>query len=78
MLGAARHRLSGSLEAGLIIGIVLAATRGVARPRRLVAAGVVAGMAGAGVIALFAERSPMRSRARARNYSMPWCSAPRC
>jgi high-affinity iron transporter len=43
------------LEAGLIIGIVLAATRGLAGRGRMVALGVVAGCAGAGVVALFAE-----------------------
>jgi len=43
------------LEAGLIIGIVLAATRGLPERGRWVALGVVAGLAGAGVVALFAE-----------------------
>jgi high-affinity iron transporter len=43
------------LEAGLIIGIVLAATRGLPGRGRLVALGVLAGCAGAGVVALFAE-----------------------
>jgi high-affinity iron transporter len=43
------------LEAGLIIGIVLAATRGLPDRGRWVALGVVAGLAGAGVVALFAE-----------------------
>jgi high-affinity iron transporter len=43
------------LEAGLIIGIVLAATRGLPGRSRWVALGVLAGIAGAGVVALFAE-----------------------
>lgn len=42
------------LEAGLIVGIVLAATRGVPGRSRFVAFGVVAGIAGAAVIAMFA------------------------
>jgi len=41
-------------EAGLIIGIVLAATRGVALRGLWIAGGVVAGLAGAGVVAAFA------------------------
>jgi high-affinity iron transporter len=43
------------LEAGLIIGIVLAATRGLPGRARWVTLGILAGIAGAGVIALFAE-----------------------
>jgi high-affinity iron transporter len=43
------------IEAGLIIGIVLAATRGVSGRGRWVATGVLAGTLGAGVVALFAE-----------------------
>lgn len=43
------------LEAGLIIGIVLAATRGVPGRGRWVAAGVGAGVAGACVVAAFAD-----------------------
>jgi len=39
------------LEAGLIIGIVLAATRGVARRGLFVAGGIAAGVAGAGLLA---------------------------
>ncbi len=42
------------IEAGLIVGIVLAATRGVASRGIWVAGGVVAGLAGAGVVAAFA------------------------
>ena len=41
-------------EAGLIVGIVLAATQGVARRGAFVAGGVAAGAAGAVVLALFA------------------------
>src|SRR5919201_2002200 len=43
------------IEAGLIIGIVLAATRGVSERGRWVSAGVFAGALGAGIVALFAE-----------------------
>src|SRR5258708_12798755 len=43
------------IEAGLIIGIVLAATRGVSGRGRWVATGVLAGTLGAGVVALFTE-----------------------
>jgi high-affinity iron transporter len=43
------------LEAGLIIGIVLAATRGLPGRGRWVTLGILAGLAGAGLVALFAE-----------------------
>ena len=43
-----------SLEAGLIVGIALAATRGVARRGSWIAAGIAAGMAGAALLAAFA------------------------
>jgi high-affinity iron transporter len=43
------------LEAGLIIGIVLAATQGVPGRARFVTLGILAGVAGACVVALFAE-----------------------
>src|SRR5580704_9199845 len=43
-----------AIEAGLIVGIVLAATRGVPRRGRWVAFGVAAGAAGAGLVAAFA------------------------
>ncbi len=42
------------LEAGLIIGVVLAASRGVAGRERAVALGVLAGLGGSLVVALFA------------------------
>ncbi|MFL5258267.1 MAG: FTR1 family protein [Hyphomicrobiales bacterium] len=41
------------LEAGLIVGIVLAATRGVGRSRAWVAGGIAAGIAGSAVVAAF-------------------------
>ncbi len=47
-------------EAGLVVGIVLAATQGIARRGAWLAGGVLAGLAGAGLLALFAgalERS---------------------
>lgn len=43
------------LEAALVIGIVLAATRGVARRRLWINLGITAGILGAGVVAVFAE-----------------------
>jgi high-affinity iron transporter len=43
-----------TIEAGLIVGIVLAATRGLPQRGRFVALGVVGGLAGAAVVALFA------------------------
>jgi high-affinity iron transporter len=43
-----------AMEAGLIVGIVLAATEGVAGRLRWVAGGVAAGLAGAGLVAAFA------------------------
>jgi high-affinity iron transporter len=44
------------LEAGLVVGVVLAATRGIRRRGMWVAAGVVAGAAGACVVGAFADR----------------------
>ena len=44
-----------SLEAALIMGVVAAASRGVAQRERALAAGVAAGAAGALLVALFAE-----------------------
>ncbi len=43
------------LEAGLIVGIVLAATEGVPHRRRWIAGGIAGGLAGAGLVAIFAE-----------------------
>ena len=43
------------LEAALVIGIVLAATQGLARRNVWVSLGVVAGVGGAGLVALFAD-----------------------
>jgi high-affinity iron transporter len=43
------------VEAGLIVGIVLAVTAGVARRGRWVAAGVVVGVAGATLMAIFID-----------------------
>jgi high-affinity iron transporter len=43
-------------EAGLIIGIVLAATEGVARRGRSIAGGIAAGVLGAALLALFAGK----------------------
>ena len=54
MLGALVIVFREVLEAGLIIGIVLAATRGAPGRGNWIAAGVLAGVLGAGIIALFA------------------------
>jgi len=43
------------IEAALIVGLVLTATRGVANRNRYVLAGIAAGLLGAGVVAYFAE-----------------------
>src|SRR5438132_13427223 len=55
MLGALVIVFREVLEAGLIIGIVLAATRGLPGRGHWVSLGVMAGCAGAGVVAQFAE-----------------------
>ena len=54
MLGAFVIVLREVIEAGLIVGIVLAATRGVPRRGWWVTLGVAAGIAGAGIVAMFA------------------------
>ncbi|KAF0120542.1 MAG: iron permease FTR1, partial [Methylocystaceae bacterium] len=56
MLGALIIVFREAIEAGLIIGIVLAVTRGVAGSRGFVAAGVGIGALGAIVVAAFADR----------------------
>ena len=55
MLGAAVIVFREVVEAGLIIGIVLAATRALPHRGRWVTLGVVAGIGGAAIVALFAE-----------------------
>lgn len=55
MLGSAIIVFREVLEAALIIGIVLAATAGIAGRGAWIAAGVAVGIAGAGVVAFFAE-----------------------
>jgi high-affinity iron transporter len=55
MLGALVIVFREAIEAGLIIGIVLAATRGVVNRGAWVGLGIGLGVLGAGVIALFAE-----------------------
>jgi high-affinity iron transporter len=54
MLGALLIVFREVLEAGLIVGIVMAATRGVPGRGRWVTIGIVAGMLGAAVVAMFA------------------------
>lgn len=54
MLGALVIVFREVIEAGLIVGIVMAATRGVPGRGRWIATGIVAGVAGAAVVASFA------------------------
>lgn len=56
MLGALIIVFREAIEAGLIVGIVAAVTRGVAGSRGFIAGGVAAGVAGAIVVAAFADR----------------------
>ncbi|GJE17598.1 FTR1 family iron permease [Methylobacterium marchantiae] len=56
MIGAFVIAFREVIEAGLIIGIVLAATRGIAGRGRWIGLGVLGGLAGACLVALFAER----------------------
>ena len=56
MLAAALIVFREVIEAGLIVGIVLAATRGVAGRGRMVAGGIAAGVLGALLLAGFAQR----------------------
>ena len=44
------------LEAGLIVGVILAATEGVAGRALWISGGIAAGMLGAGLVAIFAQR----------------------
>jgi high-affinity iron transporter len=54
MLGALIIVFREVIEAGLIVGIVMAATRGVASRGRWVSAGIGAGVAGSAIVAMFA------------------------
>jgi len=54
MLGALIIVFREVIEAGLIVGIVMAVTKGIAGSRAIVAAGVVAGLIGASLVAAFA------------------------
>jgi high-affinity iron transporter len=54
MLGALIIVFREVIEAGLIVGIVMAATRGVAERGRWVTIGVVGGVLGASIVAMFA------------------------
>ncbi|WP_036284849.1 FTR1 family protein [Methylocystis sp. ATCC 49242] len=56
MLGALIIVFREAIEAGLIIGIVAAVTRGVAGSRGFIAGGVGAGVIGAMIVAFFADR----------------------
>jgi high-affinity iron transporter len=54
MLGALIIVFREVIEAGLIVGIVLAVTKGVRRSRLVIAGGVAAGVVGASLVAAFA------------------------
>ena len=56
MLGALIIVFREVIEAGLIVGIVMAATRGVAERGRWVTIGIVGGVLGAGIVAMFRRR----------------------
>lgn len=56
MLAAALIVFREVLEAGLIVGVVLAATEGVANRARWITGGIGAGLLGAALVALFAQR----------------------
>src|SRR3974377_40169 len=56
MLGALVIVFREVIEAGLIIGIVLAVTRGVPGRGQWVSAGILLGSLGAGLLAIFAEK----------------------
>jgi high-affinity iron transporter len=43
------------IEAGIVVGIMMAVTQGIARSRLWIAAGVAAGVGGAILVAIFAE-----------------------
>ena len=57
------------IEAGLIVGIVLAVTTGIARRGRWVAAGIAAGVAGATLVAVSPTHSPVLWLVSVRKYS---------
>lgn len=56
MIGAFIIAFREVIEAGLIVGIVMAATRGIPGRGRWIGLGVFLGLAGAGLVAIFAER----------------------
>lgn len=56
MLGALLIVFRESLEAGLIVGVVLAATRGVPRRGRWISLGILIGSLGASILAVFAGK----------------------
>ncbi len=75
MLGALLIVFREVLEAGLIIGIVMAATRGVVGRGRWITIGIAAGVLGAGVVAMFAGVISDAFQAPVRSCLTPACSA---
>jgi high-affinity iron transporter len=73
MLGALIIVFREVIEAGLIIGIVMAATRGVAGRGRWISIGIGAGVLGAALVAAFA--GVISQTFEGRSCSMPACSA---
>ncbi len=65
-------------EAGLIVGIVMAVTTGVAGRTLWIAGGVFAGVFGACLVALFTSGLSNCSAVAARRYSTPASSVSRC
>lgn len=71
MLGALIIVFREAIEAGLIVGIVLAVTRGLAHARTYVFAGVCAGAGGAALVALFADALSKSFQEMDRSFSTP-------
>ena len=64
------------IEAGLIVGIVLAAARGVAGRGRMVAGGVAAGVLGACLLAVFAGRIAGLFEGSGQEVLRSWVTSP--
>ena len=62
-----------TLEAALIVAIVLAASKGISGRAGWVAGGVAAGLCGAAIVAFFASGSPISSTATEPRCSMRSC-----
>jgi len=76
MLGALIIVFREVIEAGLIVGIVMAATRGVVGRGRWINIGIIGGVLGATIVAMFANVISEAFQGAGRNCSTPVCSAP--